>query len=154
GLAQAREARGKISEADEAYIKVVELDGSGDVGEMARQARSRIAREEYEKRAEGGVRMDAVMYCLAALERFQPVSEDEVRNVTLEIALLGRSGLDVNDPSKQYNLSSLPDQYSGLQLVCMMYVGFKVLGIEQDAGFDLSGEYDAALKLHQNKTDH
>lgn len=151
GLAQAREARGKIGEADEAYVKAIELDSTGDIGEMARQARSKIAQEEYDKRAKGEVRMDAVMYCLAALEKFQAMAEGEVRNVTLEIALLGRGGLDVNDSAKSYSLSSIPDQYSGLQLVCMMYVGFKVLGIEQDAGFDLSGEYDAALKLHQKK---
>lgn len=151
GLAQAREALGERSAADEAYKEVIDLDASGDVGEMARKARSRIAQEEYKGRVEGGLRMDAVMYCLAALETFHAMPEEGVRRVAFEIAVLGRSGLDVNDSAKQYDLSSLPGPYSGLQLVCMMHVGFRILGIEQDLGFDLSDEYEAARKLHKSK---
>ena len=35
----------------------------------------------------------------------------------LEIALKGQSGLQINDPAKQYTLKSLPVEFSGLQLL-------------------------------------
>ena len=152
GLAQTREAQGKLDEADSAYVKVIELDSLGEIGESARKARSKLAREEFARKANGRVRMDATMYCLAAMEEFQPMSDDEIRSVVLEIALLGRRGLDVNNPKKQYTLTNQAAHYSGLQLVCMMFVGFKKLGIVQDVSFDLSREFDAAVKLYRKGT--
>jgi len=151
GLGQAREAMDKTGHADEAYKRVIQLDPSGDAAEMARKARSRIAREEYQAKSQDAIRMDTVMYCLAAVERFESMDEDAVRQVTLEIALLGRSGLDVNNSEKTYTLSSLPGTYSGLELVCMMYVGFRALGLERDIGFDLSREYEAAQELQKSR---
>ncbi len=153
GLAQARESLQKRSDADEAYLKVIEIAPSQDIAEMARTARSRIAQEEYKDVSRGAPRPDAVMYCLASLEQFEKMEENEVRQVTLEIAVLGRSGFDVNNPAKQYHLASLPGEYSGLQLVCMMYVGFKELDIDHDIGFDLSAEYETARGLHRKKRD-
>ncbi|MFC2082002.1 tetratricopeptide repeat protein [Candidatus Bipolaricaulota bacterium] len=151
GLAQSREAQGKLEEADTAYEKAIAFGQDSDVAEVAREARSRLARSEYEKRASGNLRMDAVMYCLDAMQKFDSMGEESVRGTTLEIALLGRDGLDVNDPEKKYTLSSLEGRYSGLQLVCMMYVGFKHLGIDKEPGFDLSDEYAEATRLRRNK---
>ena len=37
--------------------------------------------------------------------------------------------------------------YSGPQLVCCMYVGFKIVTPEHDIGFDLSKEYEAAKAM-------
>ena len=67
-------------------------------------------------------RMDAVMYCLSALKTFETLTPAEVRNVEFEIAMLGTRGLDVNDPAPKYTLRSLPGQFSGLNLVALMYV--------------------------------
>ena len=69
--------------------------------------------------------------------------------VVTEITLLGRQGLDINDPEQKYELRTLPGSYSGLQLVSMMYVGMKRLQPAADTGFDLSKEYQAALSLHE-----
>lgn len=46
------------------------------------------------------------------------------REIALEIAVLGRSGLDVNDPDSKYKLKTLPDTYSGLHLLASMYSAF------------------------------
>jgi hypothetical protein len=72
---------------------------------------------------------------------------EEVRGVAFEIALLGRNGLDTNDSTPKYELRSLPSRYTGLQLVSMMFVGFKQVEPTLDAGFDLSKEYEAAQQL-------
>ena len=61
-------------------------------------------------------------------------------------------GLAVNEPARKYALKSLPGrEFSGLQLVAMMYVGFKGLDGSTDVGFDLSKEYEQALAMHQAK---
>lgn len=64
-----------------------------------------------------------------------------------EIALLGRGGLDVNDSTPTYTLTSMEGSFSGLQLVCYMYVGFKRIEPGLDAGFELSREYEKARAL-------
>jgi hypothetical protein len=65
------------------------------------------------------------MYCLGALERFTKMTPDEVRKVGFEIAVLGMSGLDVNDPAPKHRLKSLPGEFSGPQLVSIHYVSFQ-----------------------------
>jgi hypothetical protein len=37
-----------------------------------------------------------------------------------ELAILGRSGLDINDPAKEYKLKNLPGEFSGLHLLAIM----------------------------------
>jgi hypothetical protein len=41
-----------------------------------------------------------LLCCLAALERFDAMSAADVRKVTFEVAVLGRSGLDVTIPRR------------------------------------------------------
>ena len=77
----------------------------------------------------------------------------DVQRITFEIATLCRNGLDVNDSAQKYRLESVPGSYSGLHLVCLRYVGFKMFAPEQDIGFDLSKEYAAAKALHGQKRD-
>jgi Flp pilus assembly protein TadD len=148
GLTQVLERTDDLEGADETYQRVVELAGPDGVGEAAREARSRIAETTFRDRGGGAERMDAVMYCLAAMEKFDAMGEVRMGQVVTEITLLGRRGLDVNDPEQKYELRSLPGSYSGLQLVSLMYVGWKRLQPEEDVGFDLSKEYEAALSLH------
>lgn len=90
------------------------------------------------------VRMDAVMYCLGALQKFAKMSQGEVQAVAFEIALLGQRGLEVNNPDSRYTLRSLPGDYSGLHLMSLMYAGFKQLAPDKDISFDLAEEYRTA----------
>ncbi|MHC4616938.1 MAG: tetratricopeptide repeat protein [Planctomycetota bacterium] len=91
----------------------------------------------------------AVMYCLSALQRFGDMIDSHVFQIVSEIALLGRSGLDYASAEKKYTLQSLPDeQFSGLQLMCMMHVGFKRVDPSVDPGTGLDDAYLKALEMH------
>jgi tetratricopeptide (TPR) repeat protein len=147
-LAQALERLGNMAEAGAAYRKAIDIDEYSSIAELARQARSTMAQSAFRKQLPGMERPDAVMYCLGALERFEKLPLAEVQRIAFEIAMLGRKGFDVNEPAQKYQLQSLPGSFSGLHLVCIMYVGFKLIGPEQDIGFDLSKEYAAAKAMH------
>ena len=93
--------------------------------------------------------MGAALYCLAAFEAFDEMSVDQIRSATFEIAMYGRQGLDPSDPARNYRLKSIPGEFSALQLLCYMYVGFKLLEPDIDIGFDLSEEFSAAKAMFQ-----
>ena len=151
GLAEALSLLGRHKEADEAYQKVIDINEYGKVAELAQQARRKMAEETFKERAVGGLRPDALMYCLDAIEKFENMSQEKVKQIAFEIALKGRTGLDTNDPTPRYQLKSLSGNFSGLNLVCLMYVGFKSIAPEMDVGFDLSKEFAAAKSLHGEK---
>jgi tetratricopeptide (TPR) repeat protein len=149
GYAQALEALDNIEAADKAYIQTIEIDGFSKIADLARKARSNIAKGTFRKNAPGALRMDAVMYCVGALEMFEAMSVAQVQKIGFEIAMLGTRGIDVNNPESRYSLKSLPGEFSGLHLLSIQYVAFKKIAPTQDIGFDLSVEYQAALKLFE-----
>lgn len=92
----------------------------------------------------------AVMYCLDALQRFEGMDDERVRAIAFEIGLLGRFGLDYASAESKYTLNSLPgERFTGLQLMCLMYVGFKRIDPSLDIGMELEGAYRAALALYK-----
>jgi hypothetical protein len=94
----------------------------------------------------------SVWYLLSALERYDKLPVERVREIALEIALLGRSGLDYASSDKKYRLKSLPEEeFSGLQLMCLMFAGFKRFAPEQDVGMDLHDPFLTALKLFEER---
>ncbi len=141
----------QVTEADDLYQRAIEIDPTSQVAEIARQARSAMAQESFRDTTSSTPRMDAVMYCLGALEKFEAMTPEQVQAVTLEIALLGRQGLDTNDPTPKYSLRSLPGDFTGLHLVSLMYVGFEQINPGHDMGFDLSREYETAQQLFSRK---
>lgn len=146
GYGQALTMAGREDDADGYLRACIDLDPLSPLAERARTARTQIAHKTLRTNAGGDVRMDAVFYCLAALRLFRQKPE-LVQSATFEIAMLGRRGLDINDPKQKYTLKSLEGEFSGLQLVSYMYVGLKKLAPDQDAGIDLSREYQQAQSL-------
>lgn len=142
---------GHLKEADDLYQRAIEIDPTSQVAEIARRARSDMAQKSFRETGGETPRMDAVMYCLDALEKFDAMTPEQVQAVTLEIALLGRQGLDTNDSTPKYSLRSLPGNFTGLQLVSMMYVGFEQINPGHGVGFDLSREYETAQQLFSKK---
>jgi hypothetical protein len=65
----------------------------------------------------------------------------------MEIALKGQEGLDIHAADKKYTLGTLPGEFSGMQLVAMMYAGVQQMQPGADAGIDLHAEYAAAVTL-------
>ena len=86
----------------------------------------------------------------STFDTFAKLDVAKRRKITLEIALKGQTGLDINDAEPKYTLKSLPGQFSGMHLISIMYVGMKELDPDMDPGVDLSAEYEAA-KLMQNQ---
>jgi len=146
GLGQALQFSGNRTEADKAYIKAMQLDEFSEIAERAREARTKLAEDTFHG-VTAAPRMDAVMYLVAALEKFEKLPPEQVRQIGFEIALLGTRGLDVNSPEPRYTLKHMDGSFSGLQLVCYEYAAFKQFAAEQNIGFDLSMEYQTALKL-------
>ncbi|MGI9253767.1 MAG: tetratricopeptide repeat protein, partial [Thermomicrobiales bacterium] len=156
GLAHALEQNGTsedLAEADGLYQQAIALDPRGSVVEMAKSARSRIAQREMRQAASGGLRMDAVMYLVGALQRFARMSPAEVQSVAFEIAVAGQQGIDVNNPGSRYELRSIPGEFTGMHLMCLMYAAFRQVAPEYDIGFDLANEYQAALSMHGAQED-
>ena len=145
GVALSHQKLGNFSKADAYYRKLVKREITDAYTELAKTGLREIAQEEFRRK---GLRPDAVMYCLAALERFSKMTIPEIKKIAFEIGLKGSGGFNTNDPSPKYQLISLPGNFSGLNLVCLMYVGFKIIAPEQDIGFDLSKEYAVAKEIH------
>ena len=142
---------GKLEDADDAYRQVVAIDEFNDLARQAKQRLSYLARVGFLKRGGTRGRPDAVMYCLSALEHFADLPDEEVQKIVFEVGMLGTKGFEINDPDQKYQLRSMPGKFSGMQMVCIMYVGFKRIAPEHAASFDLSNEYALALKMFEER---
>jgi hypothetical protein len=147
GLAQAQINMGDSHGADTSLIKVIDIQPYTPIAEMAKQMRSDIAQENFRKTPSGGLRMDAVMYCLGALKKFDLMTSEQVRNVGFEVAALGMNGINVNDPKSEYHLRTMTGTFTGLQLLCYEYVAFRQFAPDMDIGFDLAKEYAEAARM-------
>ena len=142
-LGDALRLSGQGNEAAVAYAQAMNLNPHNESAEVARRRSSELAMAKYDGN-DGERHSDAVRYCVIAIKEFAGMPRDQLQALTLEIALLGSSGFDVNSPARKYRLKSRAGEFSGLELVCRMYVGLKQIDTGADAGFDLSKEYAAA----------
>jgi len=131
-----------FAKATDYLKKAIRIDEKSPVAEAARDLLRQIAVLNVKSK---GFRIDAMYYCIGALQRFQKMPVEEIVKVSYEIAMRGRQGLDINNPDIKYTLNNLKGEFTGLQLVSYMYVGFKRIAPEQDVGIDLSEEYKTAL---------
>jgi tetratricopeptide (TPR) repeat protein len=145
-LAMNLEQSGETGEAEIPYQRVIALDPGGHLAEKAEAGRNRITRAKF-RMAGGELRPDVLTYCGDAIRTFEAMSKEEVQRITHEIAMLGAKGLSVSDPSIKHQLRHLPGEFSGLHLLCLEYVGFKILDPAVDIGFDIAAEYAEACRL-------
>lgn len=105
---------------------------------------------DYLARAE--VQMAAMFHLVAALERFSTMSHEQIFAVAGEVALLGQGGIDYSMGGKQYTLNTLPgEEFSGLELLCLEYVGFKLTHPELDTMIPFDDAYRAAKSMYDNR---
>ncbi len=149
-LAMNMEQSGVTAEAEIAFQRVIVLDPGGNLAEKAEAARNRITQANFRKEGGGELRSDVLTYCGDALRMFDAMPKEEVQRITLEIAMLGANGLSVTDPSIKHRLRHLPGDYSGLHLLCLEHVGFKIIDPTVDMGFDIAAEYAEACRLREN----
>jgi len=149
GYGLALQETGQLNEADVIYQRCIETGPHSPVAEICRQARTAIAQTNLRQASPTDIRMDVVMYCLGAIKKFEEVGPEARQTIVYEIAMLGRNGLDINDPEQKYTLRSLPGQFSGLHLVSYMYAGFREIDPSLDTGADFSREYEQALQMRK-----
>lgn len=148
-LAMNLEESGETAEAEIAYSRVIALAPAGTMAERAEQDRNRITRRKFREHGEG-LRPDVVAFCREAIRLFNGMPTEEVKRITLEISMLGTKGLSVSDPTARHTLRSLPGEFSGLQLLCIEYAGFRIIDPSVNIGLDIAAEYEAAVKLEPN----
>ena len=150
GLASALEDLGTeeaLEEADGLHRRVIEEHPTAAFVVQSEKARNAYSQRLLKSRSVGGFRPDVMMYIADALKTFKRLGSNGTRMLALEIAVLGRSGLDVNDSTAKYKLKALPGQFSGLHLLSIMYAAFQDLDPSADVGVDFKAEYDAAKQM-------
>lgn len=154
GLAECLEPMGglELEQAVQLYERIVQEHPDHPSADAARTALNRIGAKALHKQVAGQPRLDAVRYMRTALERFERMSRQQVGEIVMEIAQLGQSGLAIHAPEKRYTLERLPGDYSGLELVSMMHVGFRALDPNMDPETGLEREYQMALALGGSNT--
>ena len=92
----------------------------------------------------------AVYYCLDAIKRYDTMPIEQIREITQEIGMVGRNGLDYASPYQKYVLKALPDEkFSGLHLMWLMFARFKRIAPEHDLHMDLHEPFLTALEMFQ-----
>jgi tetratricopeptide (TPR) repeat protein len=144
GLSHLKAAVVLLTEDPQAWLNLaMNLEQAGQFGE-AELGRNRITGKKFRATAGNAVRSDVVVFCREALRMLQGMALNDVKRVTMEIAMIGSKGLSVQDPTAKYSLRTLSGSFSGLQLLCTEYVGFKIIDPSVDIGFDIAAEYEAA----------
>ncbi|MEI7983400.1 MAG: tetratricopeptide repeat protein, partial [Bacteroidota bacterium] len=138
----------EFSSSSEYLDKIIDRNIDDEFDERSKNLQREIAGKTFQK---NGLRMDAVHYCLAALEKYNEMSFTEIQGINYEISMLGRTGLDPSNPKNTYQLTCIPGDFTALQLLCYMYVGFKLVNPDIDIGFDLSKEYSAAKAMYSSQ---
>ena len=92
GLAEATFLQDRPEDADELYRKAIEIEANSEIAELARGRLSEIAQKIFRSKMPGVERMDAVMYLVGAMDKFEGMPRQEVQKIGVEIAMLGTRG--------------------------------------------------------------
>ena len=78
------------------HLRIITDEGIDDLfDELAKDLEREIASISF---SQDGLRMDAVQYCLSALEYYNTLSFTEIQAITFEIAMVGSEGLIPTNP--------------------------------------------------------
>lgn len=149
GLADACRLSGRTQQAEDAYRRAIEISPHSELAEKAVEGSNSLAQAGFDSVREIVPRQDAVHYCLDALQRFSKLPPIEVQKLSLEIAMAGRNGFAVHDPGSRYRIKGLDGEFSGLAMVCFLYVAMQRIAPGTNIGFDVAKEYEQAKKMFQ-----
>jgi len=75
---------------------------------------------------------------------------EKIKEIAFEVGLVGTTGIDYTKPNSRYSLKSLPgEQFTGLQMLVFMYVGFKKIDPNVNTGLDFEDAYQTAIKMFE-----
>ena len=147
GLADACRLAGRTQESEDAYAAAIRISPHNDLAEKARAGSNLLAQSGFERVRQVIPRQDAVHYCLDALQRFAKLSSGELQKLSLDLAMAGRDGFAVHNPKRRYRVKGLDGEFSGLAMVCFLYVAMQRMAPGTDIGFDLAAEYEQAKQM-------
>ena len=130
-------------EADVLHLRFIKEHSSSPMAKDAEPALTAFAHKRLKANSKGGFRPYVMMYILSALQTFDDLGPYKRKAIALEIAVLGRNGLDINDPDKKHTLNALPDKFSGLHLLAIMFTAFRQIDPTVETGADFVAEYEA-----------
>jgi Flp pilus assembly protein TadD len=91
----------------------------------------------------------AMMFLVAALDRLDGRSDENIRQIATEAALKGTTGLDLDSTEKVHAISAFGNErFSGLELLCLMHVAFQKINPGTTVGVDFSEIWPAAQMMH------
>jgi hypothetical protein len=105
-LAQALEEVGRTAEADDLYLRIIRAGGPEQLVLLAKDRRTIIAQQTMRNRAP--LRMDVASYLRGTIDNFHGLSSEEVPAIGIELAMLGQSGLDINNPNAHTHSAPSP----------------------------------------------
>ncbi len=150
-LASIHEDLGNQDEADFYHRKINSHNEIETLAEATIQIASDLAIASLTK---DGPRLDAVAYFLEAFELFTHMDIEEIKKISFEIARKGVAGLAINDSEKVYALNSITGEYTGLNLLCMMYVGFSRFDVDSlPVPEALQDEFKMAQMMYRRRRD-
>lgn len=100
-----------------------------------------------------GINMAVVMFMVDAMQYFKNLSAAKVKEIALEIAMLGTQGINPAQ-GNNYKLSNIPNKdFSGYNLLAYYYVSWMLAMPEQidKLGLEYEQEYATALSIKNNK---
>ena len=147
GLADACRLAGRTQEAEDAYATAIQISPHSELADKAVAGSNLLAQSGFDRVRQVIPRQDAVHYCLDALQRFAKLSPGELQKLCLELALVGRDGFAVHDPDIRYRVKGMDGEFSGLAMVCFLYVAMQRLAPGTDIGFDVATEYEQARRM-------
>jgi tetratricopeptide (TPR) repeat protein len=147
GLALAYKSLNDLENSEKWFKILLSMESPETLRELAREGLGEIAFKTLKSNAP---RMDVVFYMVRALEMFNDKPLKMIQDVSFEIALLGRQGFEINDPTKKFRLKSVSGEFTALQLVSIMFVGFQRIDSSLDLGMNFTDEYNLALKLAES----
>jgi tetratricopeptide (TPR) repeat protein len=136
---------GRSDESEAHFRMAIKIGGPEYLVDLAKERLTE--RSEKALRSTTDVRLDAVQYMKDALDRFKSMELAQIRNLALELAMLGSKGLDINDPAKKYRIQSWSGEFTGLHVISAMYAAFQQFAPDTDIGIDLSKEYRMAAAM-------
>jgi tetratricopeptide (TPR) repeat protein len=105
GLAFSYMSLNDFENAEKYFRVLLDMQAPEMLKELARKGLGEIAFKTLKSR---GPRMDVVLYILGALGIFKGKSTQKVKDISFEIALLGRQGFEINDPTNNLRSGRFP----------------------------------------------
>ncbi len=129
-------------------LKKIEQDPLGLEDEDSQ--REQEMKDFLESREKSGANSAVVMYMVGALQYFETMPKDQIKQIAMEIAMQGAHGYDTSKSG--YTVSSIPNKkFTGFQILAYYYVSFKLAVPElvDQLGLPYEEEYQMALQLFE-----